>query len=714
MSNVVRIRTEHEPIDEVIVYEEAHPGGPIVKVFTFVGRIVEAVVVGIATRLIKAFRFVQRNSRSIGRWLHEVASDRFFRWQMRRISRKATRRSKERKSFKDRAVVFSHIRLGAVTKASSWKDYLSDKDGSVRVQRAKAEVDHRFGQTKSLLDDEAWKKHTTADRRMMKIHAHHGATIVRHNAPFGLVGFLAFIYRQQIPFTSPFLWIAVAVVALAFLRYFKRVGLRVLAAQAGESEDFTPTTEKIDGAHLERCFELIGVNAKCLAPGVIETADQNGWTVSLELQPTKPVKTVTDHVLTARRPLATVIGGIDETQLILTKGRSEDRVQVKCSYTRPSEHGPTEPPYASMQTVDTLSRIHVGNDALRTPITFPSSYAMLIVATSGTGKSELLYSYASPVALHPRGILLGSTFKRASNLEPLLNICNSAVRGDENKDRNALAQFVRQANEFAAIGSARRTQMEKDGISEVTPEMMLTDPNYPPVLWFGDEIQYPVDEHPEMRKMIMSLAWSIRNTGMKMVFAAQQLTKSVINQEFAQTFTTRAIGQLSAQHEVNALAGGSAISKGFDTSEWNEADKAGRFVLVGDSDGLKEVRAHHWTDAAKQRLISQSLINRGDFQRIDLNPQPQPTAEAFAMPAATKNDIFTQILKIRDEGTFGTKGVWVEEYPELCRLLGVDEKTLRQQLKDRGINPSYGFKKGGAENKRGFLFEHINNPTKEV
>lgn len=715
MSNVVRFRTIDERADEAIVFEEAQPGGWIVKTFTFVGRVVEVIVFSISNRINKTYRFFMRNGRSIARWLHEIASDLLFRWQMRRISRKANRRQKERKSFKDRLVVFSLIKLGTTTRVTTWGDYFSDKDGRERVQRAKAEVDHRFGQTKSLLDDEAWTKHTTADRRMMKIHAQHGTTIIRRNSPFGLLAFLGFLYRTEIPFTSPFLWGMAAFLLLLALRYFQRVGQKVLAAQAGEPEEFVPTVEKIDKSHLENAFEIVGINARCVGIGPVETADRTGWASTLVLQPIKPVKTVTDNVLPARRQLAAVIGGIDETQLILAKAGTEDRVHIKCSYTKPSDHGPSVSPYASMQTTDSLARIHIGTDALRAPETFHNGYATLILATSGVGKSELIYSFAAPVALHSHGILLGSTFKRASNLEPLLEICNSAVRGDENKDRNALAAFVRQANEFAAIGSARRTQMSKDGISEVTPEMMLTDPNYPPVLWFGDEVQFPIDEHPEMRKMIMQLAWSIRNTGMKMVFAAQQLTKSAINQEFAQTFTTRAIGQLSATHEVVATAGNSAIRNGFDTSEWDEADKAGRWVLVGDSGGLKEIRAHHWTDKAKQQLTSQSLINRGNFERIDFDPQPQPMAEAIAMPMANKNDIFTQILKIRDEGTFGDKGVRVEEYPELCELLGVDEDTLRNELKKLGVDPSWGFKKkGSSEVKRGFLFKHITDQLKEV
>jgi hypothetical protein len=363
-----------------------------------------------------------------------------------------------------------------------------------------------------------------------------------------------------------------------------------------------------------------------------------------------------------------------------------------------------------------LSRLHLGTDALGTRVTFKNGFACLIVGYSGTGKSENIYNFAAPVALHPRGQLLTVTYKKASNLGSLLSISNVAIVGDETGDRGALAEGVRLIRKFKRMASQRKDLMAARGIAEVTDDLLTNDPDFPPILLIVDEAQYLIAEYAEMRTLVMSLAHSIRHTGLKILFATQQLSKSVINQEFAQAFTTRVMHGLSSTSELIALGGNDAVRDGFDTTKYDDGD-VGRCVLVGDAGGLKECRAYHWTDEHKALLAAKALELRGGvIDRLDLDEsKPEPAAQAA--PEQTVSDVLTRILAIRDQGPFGDKGVWAEEYPQLCELLGIDIDALKAALQTAGVNPSKQFwKRSQGEqkeaNKRGFRFDDI-NPTKE-
>lgn len=302
-------------------------------------------------------------------------------------------------------------------------------------------------------------------------------------------------------------------------------------------------------------------------------------------------------------------------------------------------------------------------------------------------------------------------------MESLLNIANWSIVGDRDRDRHALAETVRMLTAVRDEATRRGRLLTERHIAEVTDEMTLTDPDFFPFLGIVDESQFLIrdDEHgAQMKKFIDGLAESIRYTGIKLVFTTQRLSSSGIDHNFAGIFPTKVVYKASNNAEVTTLCGNDAAKLGFDATQYY---RRGQCVLVGDDDGLKACNAYHWTAEHKQLLETKALAMRGGVvNKLDLSvTKERQTVPKFGTGEEAESvdnpDLIAQILAIRDEGPFGDKGIWTEEFPALCELLGIAETTLRQALKDAGIKTVQISK--NTFNRRGFLFEHIVNSTKE-
>lgn len=739
MSNViVTLHGDHtEIIDAEIIDIAPKKPGVILRSFIAMGSFVEATLACIQQAAARSRREVGSFVRAIPGWISDLS----FRLRWHPVTLKTERGLRRSGSWlirQGRSLwpamcwtfhqlvrlvewLVSHPTYIARGTANAWRSArprLLDVEGREDAAeiRDKKHSYHRVA--KKLDDEELWEKHTKAVKLRRSLARAHMRTVAMNflvTAVTLLVG-LAILGVLWL-FVTP--WLVIGVVSLVTTgavvgAWHSGKRYAMLVDEGCLAEDDNRAT--ITNEYAENVFQYLGVPAlrnapvKLVRPGIRPAKNGNG----IEFVARLPRGVKASAIVQCREAFASAWGDIDTEQVIMRKVKA-DRIEVRISDTLPSERQPTGSPYARMSSIDTLARIHFGTDALGAPMTYRSGFATIIVASPGIGKSELLYSYASQPLLHPRGILFMATFKKVSNLGPLLSLANRAVVGDEDRDRDALASFVRLVNEFKEIGVQRRALMdERDDIhGEVTDEIMLHDPDFPPAVLIVDEADYPIQAHPDMRQIIMNVNHSIRSTGMKIVLAVQQVTKSGVNQELAQSFPWRVVSKVGSTHELTALAGDGVISSGFDTKEYDvDADK-GRFVLVGDG-GLRECWAHHWTDADKAALAMNSRAIR---QVTPLNVIP-----VEAMPQeddkTADEDLASRILAIRDAGTFGDKGVWAQEYPALCELLGITAKDLKDELKRINVNPSHGFWKYSQSeaadfNRRGFLFEHINQAKEQ-
>ena len=602
-------------------------------------------------------------------------------------------------------------------KAAPW---LSDAEGREDVIESRDSKKHYHRQAKETGEESAWEAHRKAQRSCSKLRREHAAVLAQHWVVVAAVavgvGAVGFVLWTMTPRWMPAaLAIAVSVATIVRLGV---VGARVASLVV---EDHVPgsTPKHITCELVERAFSHLRIAAlnsapvKCLLPGIIEMPDGDGWKVTVELP---AGVTAEQDVIPHKARFASAIGGIKAEQVIMRKGTGENLLVIEVSTVPPSERKPATSPYLSASTVRVTDPIEWGTDALGSPTSIRQSHATLIVGESGKGKSNGLNNVAAPYALSPNGRIFLATFKLSADLESLLDVANWPIVGDRDRDRHALAETVRMLTAVRDEATRRGRLLTKDHIAEVTDEMTLTDPNFFPFLVIVDESQFLIrdDEHgAQMKKFIDGLAESIRYTGIKLVFTTQRLSSSGIDHNFAGIFPTRVVYKASNNAEVTTLCGNDAAKLGFDATQYY---RKGQCVLVGDDEGLKACNAYHWTGEHKQLLKTKALAMRGGVVEKLNRPSAfsasneEPKQEESQASTTRPTDLMAQIIAIRDEGTFGDKGVWSEEFPALCKLLDIDEVTLRQALKDAEVKTVQIAK--NAANKRGFRFDHITN-TKE-
>lgn len=494
------------------------------------------------------------------------------------------------------------------------------------------------------------------------------------------------------------------VVAPQHAAELEAVGAPGVTAAVEQEDDGEPYPLKYakDSVQIEECvrraFAAEGIGVRSL-----RLRDQSSWgcevDVTLKGKGSTPAK------------VNSLAGSID-THLGLPKGgtlvepdvEEADHITLRLVQGDPFADMPDPTIHASGSlSVRDLAGYGRGMDG--TPLEFRlRGMSMLVIGSSGSAKTkgalrsllEAITACSDAIAIEMDPVKDGLTEFAGVMAAP-------PIRGG-----TACTEWLRHLRDIASARNAVKTRKDMGDLWEPSPE-------YPSIYGVVDEFIYLPQEAKDLAIEILRIG---RETGVHLIFAAQEATEDALGDAIASAVTYR-IMLASRSEDVRLVFGAGAAGDGYRPDRLRPAvdDErvydAGKFFIKGP--GFERPILWRWhrlsRDQIKQAVVERSAKGRPWFDRDSLSAAGLTRLERqrpSEVPAPDRRSIVADSIEVMDEqdveGMFpevladALAEMWPDEYGELT----ADELKAELKAAGAGAPVPLGKRDDNGQRRRGF------------